>query len=168
MKRVLVLGPSGSGTSTFSKKLADILQIPCIHMDLHYWKPHWVESTKEEWNEKVKELISRDKWVMDGNYSTSLDMRLDRADTAIFLDIPRWLSLFRILKRRIDYHGRVRPDLPEGCLEKMDFDFFKWVWNYPNRSRPVVLELLTKHKSTTTVYQFASTTQAESFLDSLD
>jgi adenylate kinase family enzyme len=167
MKRVLVLGPSGSGKSTFAKALANRLGIPWICLDHHYWKPNWVETPAEEWREIVASLISRDEWVMDGNYSKTLEMRIKRADTAIFLDVPRRVSFWRVLKRRIIHRGKVRPELAEGCKEKIDLDFLQWIWGYPTRTRPAVDRILNDYLEKKTVVVLKGARQAGKFLDSM-
>ncbi|MHA2003191.1 MAG: DNA topology modulation protein [Candidatus Thorarchaeota archaeon] len=164
MKRVLVLGPSGSGKSTFAEKLADLLSVPCIHLDTHYWKPNWVETPREEWFEVVRELISQESWVMDGNYSSTLEMRIRRADTAIFLDVPRRLSFWRVFKRRVMHRGQVRPELASGCYEKIDFDFIKWIWNYPKRSRPVVEKILSENSDGKSIRILKNSKESSEFL----
>lgn len=79
---------------------------------------------------------------MDGNYSGTLDVRLEACDTVIFLDMPRLLCLWRLLKRAISYRNRSRPDMAEGCHEKLNLEFIFWVWNYASRTRPKVVEKL--------------------------
>ena len=164
MKRVLVLGPSGSGKSTFAERLADLLGVPCIHLDSHYWKPNWVETPKEEWFEVVRELILQNQWVMDGNYSSTLEMRIKRADTAIFLDVPRRISFWRVFKRRLLHRGQVRPELAPGCYEKIDLDFIRWIWNYPKRSRPVIDKVLSQNSGSKTIIVLKNPREATKFL----
>jgi adenylate kinase family enzyme len=167
MKRVLVLGPSGSGKSTFAEKLADLLVVPCIHLDTYYWKPNWLETPQQEWFEVVRELISRESWVMDGNYSSTLEMRIKRADTAIFLDVPRRLSFWRVFKRRMVHRGQVRPELAPGCYEKIDLDFIRWIWNYPKRSRPVIDKILSENSDGKTIHILKNANEASDFLSML-
>ncbi|MFX1369943.1 MAG: AAA family ATPase [Promethearchaeota archaeon] len=168
MKRVLVLGPAGSGKSTFAENLAKKLDVPCIHLDSHYWRPNWIGTPKEEWPGIVQSLVAREEWVMDGNYSTSLEMRIQRADTAIFLDIPRRISYWRILKRRILHRGQVRPEMPEGCYEKIDLEFIKWIWGFPKRSRWRVLEILDAYADTVQVAILRNSREMDEFLKSID
>ena len=133
MKKILVIGCCGAGKSTLSKKLSDQLELPMIHLDKVYWKANWVESPKEEFEKKVKELIQNEAYVMDGNYSSTLAMRLKEADTLVYLDYPTWTCFWRVIKRIIKYHGTTRPDMTEGCHERFDFGFlhyvlaFKWI-----------------------------------------
>ncbi len=167
MKRVLVLGPSGSGKSTFAEKLADLLGVPCIHLDSYYWKPNWVETPEEQWFETVGELISRESWVMDGNYTSTLEMRIRRADTAIFLNVPRRLSFWRVFKRRVMHRGRVRRELAPGCYEKIDLDFIRWIWNYPLRSKPLIDRILSENSDRKTVLVLKNSRDAKEFLGQL-
>jgi adenylate kinase family enzyme len=146
MKRILIIGSAGSGKSTLAKELGKVLNLPIIHLDKYYWKPNWIPTPDDEWNQFIAEVVNQEEWIMDGNYSRTLDLRLKRADTVIFLDLPRILCLYSIFKRRIKYHGKTRPDLNEECPEKLDWEFIKWVWNYRKRSRPKILNMLEQAK----------------------
>ena len=167
MKRLLILGPSGSGKSTLAQRLGRILRIPIIHLDQHYWKPNWVETPEEEWRTKVMSLVSAESWVMDGNYTSTLKLRASKADTIIFIDIPRKLSYLRVFARFLRFRGETRPDLTEDCPEKIDWDFIRWIWNYPNTRRPVILRFLEKQKSTKNVFILRGQREIEEFLSSL-
>ncbi|MCK4339248.1 MAG: DNA topology modulation protein [Candidatus Cloacimonetes bacterium] len=142
MNKILILGSSGSGKSTFAKKLGELLNIEVVHLDLHYWKPNWINTPREEWKEKLKVLLQKDCWIMDGNYASSLDLRLKHADTVIFLNSKRFFCLWRCFKRFVKFRGRVRSDLAVGCYEKFDLEFFKWIWNYPKDIKPHILKML--------------------------
>lgn len=142
LNRILVLGPSGAGKSSFARELGKILDIETIHLDSHYWQPHWNSTPPEEWHKKLKDLLKKDRWVMDGNYPDSLPLRLEYANTAIFLDCGRVQSLQRCVIRFLKYRGQSRPELAPGCYEKIDWDFLKWIWNYPRDVKPRVMEAL--------------------------
>jgi adenylate kinase family enzyme len=135
-RRWLILGSGGAGKSTFARRLGQLLGLPVIHLDLHYWNPGWVETEKAAWAEKVTKLASQDAWVMDGNYSGTLDIRLPRAETVILLDPPPWRCVWRIYKRR--YFSNDRPDIPKDCPDRIDLLFLWWVASYRWRSRPRV------------------------------
>lgn len=130
-----MVGSGGAGKSTFSKRLGDLLGIDVIHLDQVYWRPGWVDTPKDEWAATVSKLLEGDAWIMDGNFGGTRQMRLDACDTAIWLDMPRRLCIYRILKRAVLYRGRHRPDMAEGCNERLDWEFIRWVWNYPKRAR---------------------------------
>ena len=142
MERVLVIGAGGAGKTTLASVVAKRLDLPLIHLDAHYWRPGWTPTPVEEWERVVEALIARPRWVMDGNYGGTLEMRLDACDSVIFLDLPRHVSLWRILKRWARYWRRTRPDVAPGCPERLTWEFLRWVWTYPERRRGKILERL--------------------------
>jgi adenylate kinase family enzyme len=168
MRRVLVIGSGGAGKSTFARRLGGRLGLPVIHLDREYWRAGWVEPPKDEWRRRVEELCAGESWVMDGNYSGTLDVRLGACDTVVLLDLPRLLCLWRVARRAFRYRGSSRPDMGEGCPEQLNKDFLVfllWVWNYPRRSRPKVLERLGEHSGARQIYVLRSSAEAEEFLE---
>jgi len=141
-RRILVIGCSGAGKSTLAKAIAARHQLPLIHLDRSYWRPGWVAPSEAEWAAEIERLIAEPAWVMDGNFSSTMPRRAEFADAIVFLDLPRWLCLLRVLRRMVLGYGRDRPDVAPGCPERFDWAFLKWVWNYPTRSRPKTLALL--------------------------
>ena len=139
LERILIMGCSGAGKSTFSKELGFILNLPIYHLDKIYWGEGWepIESCKFE--EEICKITLESRWIIDGNFRKTMDIRLRAADTIIFFDLPRYLCLFRVIKRRIRYHGKTRPDMNEGCKEKIDPEFLKWIWNFNKINRPEIL-----------------------------
>ena len=168
MKRVLVIGPGGSGKSTFARRLGQVLGIEVKHLDRFYWRAGWTKPSNEEWLQTVDELISGDSWIVDGNFGGTLAQRVERSDTIIFLDMPRLVCLWRVTKRRILYRNRSRPDMSEGCNEKLDLEFIDWVWNYSQRSRPKVVKLLNENSVTKKVVWLRSPADVEKFLVNLE
>lgn len=142
MRKVLVIGSGGSGKSTFARRLGTLLDLEVIHLDSIYWTAGWVEMPKPEWKRKVEELLIRNAWIIDGNYSGTLEVRLEACDTVIFLDMSRTICLWRLLKRAVLYRNVRRPDMAEGCPEKLNWEFIKWVWGYRERTRPKIIKLL--------------------------
>lgn len=135
MKRVLVIGSGGSGKSTFSRQLGEVTGLPVVHLDKLYWHPGWVKTPRDEWIDIVQSEIDKQEWIMDGNFGNTREMRMHAADTIILLDLPRWLCMYRILKRTVTYRNGTRPDMADGCHEKFDPEFVLWVWNYPKAGR---------------------------------
>ena len=164
MKRILVIGSGGAGKSTVATKLGQLLDLEVNHLDKFYWRPGWIETPPDEWLQIVTELINRDSWIIDGNYGGTLELRMQRADTIVFLDMPRLLCTWRILKRNLRYRRGGRPDMTEGCLEKLDPEFVSWVWNYSRRTRPKVVELISKHRREKRVVWLRSTAEVRKFL----
>lgn len=151
----------------FSRRLGEILGLPVIHLDRHFWRPGWVEPAREVWRDQVEQLLKSDRWIIDGNYSGTMELRLGSCDTVIFLDFPRHICSWRIIKRSIQYRGRSRPDIADGCPERIDLSFFKWTWNYPVRSRPGVLERLSRVSDRTNIITLRNNREVTGFLASL-
>jgi len=146
MKRVLVIGSSGSGKTTLALKMAEKLSLPLIHLDYHFWKANWEAPSDYEWRNKLKNLVQEDKWIMDGNFTSSLDIRLIRADTIVFVDLPRFTRIYRVIKRWYQNRHSERPDLPQGCKEQIDMKLLKSVWYFGKNRKPEIIKLLKQHE----------------------
>jgi adenylate kinase family enzyme len=142
VKRVMIIGSGGAGKSTLARRLGERLEIPVVHLDAHFWKPGWIPTPKAEWLETELELMRPEAWILDGNFGGSMDARLALADTVIFMDLPRLTCIARVLKRRVQHHGRSRPDMAAGCPEKIDLEFLRWIWDFPRTKRPGILKKL--------------------------
>ena len=135
MERILVLGPCGAGKSTLAAEIARRTGLPLVHLDRHYWRAGWTEPGKAEWKAEVESLIARPRWVMDGNYGGTLELRLSRADMVVDLEFPAWLCTARIILRALRHRGRVRPDMADGCPEQITGEFILYTATFPWRSR---------------------------------
>ena len=167
MKRISIVGSGGAGKSTFAHQVADILHLPVIHLDALYWQPNWVATPQDEWREKQQQFVQQESWIIDGNYTSTLDLRFAVADTIIFLDFPRFLCLYRAVKRRIQFAGKTRPDMAEGCPERIDREFFLWIWNYPNNGRVRVLKKIEQYRENRQVIILRSPRKVQQFLHTL-
>ena len=151
MRRVVILGSSGAGKSTYARALGEKLGLPVVHHDALFWRPGWVEPDPEPFRAAVAAAIAGDAWITDGNYvSRTFDLRLPRADAVIFLHQPRWLCVARILSRWIFAFGRRRPDMAEGCDENFSWDFFLWTWNFQAIHAPRILKAAEAFPTTVT------------------
>ena len=168
-RRVVVTGMAGAGKSTFSRALSAETGLPVIHLDIHFWKPGWVEPSEDEWRQEQRDLITNDEWILDGNYHATLDLRLERADTAVFLDTPWWFCAWRALVRGV----RRRPvgfQLPNGCDEpalRRWRDEWSLAWRIcrDHRSeRELELGILSRHENHVALYLLRSKTAARDFL----
>ncbi len=167
MKRVLVIGSGGSGKSTFAIQLAERTGLPLIHLDAEFWQPGWVETPKEEWTAKVEQLISEQRWIMDGNFGGTMERRIEACDTVVFLDISRWVCLWRVILRRVRNHGRARADMTPGCNEKLDWSFLWWILFYPEQRRRKILKRLAILRPDQRAVVLGNTKEVESFLRSV-
>ena len=128
MKKVIVAGVSaGAGKSTFAINLGNRLNIHVHHLDSYYWKPGWIERDPEEFTDAQHQLVGGDTWIIEGNYASSMEIRMAEADTFIYLELPLRVCIYRVLKRWIRNYGKTRPDMGAGCPEKMDKEFLKFI-----------------------------------------
>jgi adenylate kinase family enzyme len=143
VQRVAVIGCGGSGKTSLSRELGQLLALPVVHLDSQYWRSIGgmrVESTPEQWAARHRELIATDHWVVDGMKLGVLAERLQRADTVVYLDLPTHACLSGIARRRIRYRGEMRPDL--GVYDRISWEFLRWIYSFRRRQRPRILDLL--------------------------
>ena len=160
----MLIGSGGAGKSTLAKKLNDVTGIPLIHLDKHFWNPDWVETEKEKWTQLVMEIAEKETWIIDGNYGGTMDIRLARASTVIFMNLSGWLCTLRVMKRLIQSYGKTRPDMAKGCRERFSWNFMKYVWNYPKTRKPKILQKLSGLPKETQVFILKSPGEVRSFL----
>lgn len=166
-KRIMIIGSCGSGKTTLATQLGKKTNIPVIHLDREYWQAGWVETPKELWIEKQRKLLLGDCWIVDGSYGGTLHIRLEKADTVIFLDYNRYLCLYRVLKRWISNMGKVRADMADGCIEKIDLPFIKFVWRFPVDSRNEIINKLNEYNGVN-IISFRNPKETKCFLRSLN
>lgn len=159
------MGSPGTGKSTLAKRLHDVLGLPLIHLDQCYWKPNWQKREESEWHEIVANLVKGDEWIIDGNHRKTFELRLPTADVIIFLDIPRAICCWRVLKRIIKKN---RQDRIEGCEERIDLEFLIWIlWKFPQVSKKKILKRLEEVKHKKKVFILKSSKDIEEFINSL-
>ena len=142
-KRILVLGSSGSGKTTFARQLHELLGIELIHLDTHFWKPGWISTPVEIWREHVATLAARPAWIMDGTYEQSLDLRMPRADFVVVLERSRLQCLFRVVKRKLTNDSDARTDAP--ARQPVGPDFVRYIWRHATVTRPVIYKSIQKY-----------------------
>ncbi|HET6499949.1 MAG TPA: DNA topology modulation protein FlaR [Amycolatopsis sp.] len=114
-----------------------------FHLDRHYWRPGWVPAPDDEFRATQCALVAGERWIIDGNYSSSLDLRLPAADTIVFFDFPRRRCLLRVAVRTA--RGWGRDGQAPGCFERIDLAFLRWMWHWHRDTRPRVLARLAEH-----------------------
>ncbi|KMJ57333.1 topology modulation protein [Bacillus sp. LL01] len=129
MKRIMVIGASaGVGKSTFANRLGKALDIDVFHLDAFFWKSGWVEASLEEFTNAQQEMIKKNNsWIVEGNYTATFDIRAEKADTIIYLELPLRVCLYRVIKRWLTNLGKRRPDLGGECTERMEWSFLKFI-----------------------------------------
>ena len=161
MKKIIVIGCPGSGKSRFSIALHEITNIPLFHLDMMYWNPDKTTVEKNVFLDRLAHVLDKESWIIDGNYASSLEMRMEACDTVVFLDYPVDVCLGGIKERM----GKKRPDMPWVETEE-DEEFIEFVKTYGKKNRPAVIELLEKYKNKN-VLVFESRNEADDFLSCL-
>ena len=139
MKKVIVIGCPGSGKSTVSRVLHNKTGIPLYHLDMMYWNADKTTVEKSVFLERLSAVLEKDEWIIDGNYGSTMELRMTACDTVIFLDYPLDVCLDGIRERR----GKPRSDMPWIETEE-DAEFIEFIKNYNEQQKPKVLELLEK------------------------
>jgi len=142
MQKIMVIGSCGAGKSTLAKQISQKKNLPLIHLDKIYWKPGWIESSKEEFTKAQIEALAGQQWVVDGNYGGTYEIRIPRADTIVWLDLAMPICFYRVLKRTIKNYGKTRDDLGEGCPERFDLEFLHYVASFPWAGRRRIVKKL--------------------------
>lgn len=147
MKRISVIGCPGVGKTTFSRELARVTGLPLIHLDLMYHdRSHSYQTDTDSWRASVLNETKKKCWIIDGNYQSTFDARLPKSDTIIFLDYPAYLSVWRAIKRRIEFRKSVRQDMPSTWEEKLDWKFFLFILKFNRTVAPKIRRLLKTHE----------------------
>ena len=135
-RRILVLGSPGSGKTYLALHLSRRLELEPIHLDKYFWKPGWVPTPREEWRTVQAGLVSRNSWIMDGTYESTLDMRLPACDAILIVERGPIACTWGVIKRKLTIDDHARPDAPPG--QPIDWPFLKYIWRYPFVTRPLV------------------------------
>ncbi len=162
MDKIIVIGSPGAGKSTFSRRLKDILGLPLYHLDMIWHKPDKTNITKEEFDRRLGEILAADKWIIDGNYQRTIEMRLEKCDTVFLLDFPLEVCLAGA-RARI---GKKRDDMP-WVEEELDEEFRQWIIDFPVMKLPEIYEILDKYAGKNIII-FKSRQEAETYLEKLN
>ncbi len=135
MHRIMIIGNPGSGKSTLARAMGHQLGLPVTHIDQLQFKRGWGEADPDERDASVRVVVAGPSWVIDGNYSSTIEDRMARADTLIWLDIALWRRLGRVARRTWRFYGQSRPDLPEGCPERFSPEFLHYILTSNARQR---------------------------------
>lgn len=162
MRKIIVIGCPGSGKSTLSRELHSKMNIPLYHLDMMYWNPDKTKVEKSVFLNNLSDIFEKDSWIIDGNYGSTMELRMQKCDTVIFLDYPLDICLKGIKERQ----GKPRSDMPWINTENDDLDFIEFIKNYNIESRPKVLELIEQHQDKN-IFVFKSREEASDFLKSI-
>lgn len=175
LERIVIIGSSGAGKSTFAQELGAILGIEVVHLDRYFWQPGWKEYPRKA-RLQIQQLLleEKDGWIIEGTYLSSSDNRLKAADTIIFLDIPWFVCLWRVIIRHITMHRKpTRFDLPEGSTDRMTLSSLFKILAFPLRDRRLLQQKIKDIRAQEgqpakrTIYTFRSRRSSERFLQRL-
>lgn len=164
--RVAVIGCPGSGKTTLSCTLGQLLGLPVTHLDKVLWDKNWQMLPYEKREEIHGEIIARDSWLIDGMWRSHLAQRFQRATLVIFLDYRRSVSFTRAVRRFFKYRNTQRADIASGCLEKLDGYFLKYIWTFRRRVRPEILQLRAQHPDVQ-IISLSNPRQTQQFVERL-
>ncbi len=158
-RKVLVIGCPGAGKSTFARKLGAVTGLPVYHLDLVWHKADKTTVTKEEFDQRLEEILGREEWIIDGDYQRTLETRIKACDAVIFLDFPLEVCLAGVRSRV----GQKREDMP--WIEKeFDEEFRQWILKFPLERRPFICELLERYQKERQILIFKSREEADRYL----
>ena len=163
MQRILIIGNSGSGKTTFAKQLAEKLRLPLVHLDKLFWNGNWEHVSREEFDALLQAELDKPQWIIDGNFDRTLPHRLQYCDHVFFFDLPTWVCLWGITKRVFTNYGKTRQDMGGNCPERFDRNktaLCRSVLSFNRQHRQSYYQLL-KNRNVTI---FRSRKQADDFL----
>lgn len=165
MNKVSVIGCPGAGKTTFARELASSTELPLIHLDrIYHDQSYSYHTDTESWRSRVLGEAKKKRWIIDGNYKSTFDIRLPASDTIIFLDYPTHISLWRAMKRRIHFRTRVREDMPPTWKEKLGWDFFVFIVKFNQAVAPRLRQLLESYPEKEVII-LRSPRQAKTYLE---
>ncbi|MDO4650729.1 MAG: adenylate kinase [Eubacteriales bacterium] len=161
MEKVMVIGCPGSGKSTLSIELSRITRLPLYHLDMMYWNSDRTTVEKSVFLQRLQQVLKEDRWIIDGNYASTMEMRMQCCDTVIFLDYPTDICFEGVRSRR----GKPRADMPWiESEDEEDSEFMELISNYNDVNRPHVLNLLDQYQ-TKNIVVLHNREQAKIFLN---
>lgn len=168
VKKIAVIGCSGSGKTYVSFKLAAKLKLPIYHLDQYAWKPGWEKVDFEELSRVHHDLCQKDSWIIEGIYFKLLHERIEAADAIIFLNMPRYICIYNVIKRAIINHGMITPGNPEGCHQKIFsfkfIEFLQWIWLFNDKHQQKIFDALNLVQNSKHIYILKSMQEVNDFI----
>ena len=167
MERVMIIGCGGAGKSTLARKLGEKTGLPVVHLDQIWWAPgNWQHVSREEFDVQLAAELAKPRWILDGNFNRTIEIRLQRCDTVIYLDFNRFACLKNWVGRVIRNWGHARADMAPGCNEWFDPEMLGWIWNFNRHNRERYYRLLTEVEGVNIII-LKNRHQVERFLQNL-
>lgn len=164
--KIAITGNPGSGKSTLAQQLGELLNLPVYHLDYYFWKPGWQEPDRADFERIHNELCDRDTWIIEGVATRFLDYRATQADIVIFLDIPTYLCLYRVLKRAYIHFGKEHFASPKGCPERgPDWKFIQFILTFWYRRRPTIIEIIERYRIIKKIFVVKNSQEVEQLME---
>ena len=162
MLKVIVIGCPGAGKGTFARKLRDVTGLPLYYLDMLWHKPDQTNISREEFDIRLYEMVKTDRWIIDGNYLRTLEMRLNECDTVFFMDYPLEICLEGAASRI----GKKREDMP-WIETEFDEEFKQWITDFSKDQLPQIYELLEKYQDGRNIIIFKSREEADDYIENV-
>jgi len=167
MERIAIIGCSDGGKSSLARRLGERLGLPVIHLDVLFWRPGWIESEDDPFRRRLARALAPGRWVADGNVPRlAADLHLAQAQLIVWIDQPRLLCLWRVFWRALTERGGRRADMAEGCDERIDLDFYLYVWRWNADTRPAIEAAIALHAPRTPTVRLRSDREIAAWLTS--
>lgn len=169
MDRIMIVGQPGSGKSTLARQLGARTGLPVIHTDQIQWLPGWIEQDRDERTRLCIEAANADRWIFEGGHSATWRQRISRADMLIWLDRPVALRLWRVLRRSVRGRGQTRPDLPDGCPERLRLlpEFLRYIWTIRHTAGAAIARLVASPPDGCAIVRLRSDQEVHDFVHHL-
>ena len=136
MERIMIIGCGGAGKSTLARVLGEKTGLPVVHLDQIWWATgNWEHISRESFDERMAEEMEKPRWIIDGNYNRTIQQRIARCDTVIYLDFSRFACLWSWIGRVLKNWGTTRQDMGPDCREWFDPEMAGWIWNFNKTHR---------------------------------
>lgn len=162
MKKVIVIGCPGSGKTTFSEKLSQCTGLPLYYLDAIWHKPDRTHISREEYDARLAEILAEEEWIIDGNYSRTVEVRMQACDTVFLFDLPTETCIQGATERL----GKARYDVPWIDTE-LDPKLKQEIEDFPIKTLPTIYELVDRYSKNKQIIVFKSRVQADDYLNSL-
>ena len=159
MNKIIVIGCSGSGKTTFAEKLNKCTGLPLFHLDAIWHKPDKTHISREEFDERLREILTSPEWIIDGNYSRTIEMRFKECDTVFLFDLPTEVCVQGVTERI----GKKRPDMP-WIETELDAEFETFIRDFPETTLPKIYDLIEKYKEQKQIVIFKSREDADDYI----
>lgn len=163
MEKVIIIGCPGSGKTTFAAKLNKTTGLPLYHLDAIWHKPDKTHISREAFDERIKEILNTNRWIIDGNYNRTIEVRLEQCDTVFLFDLPVEVCLQGAIERI----GKPSYDLP-WVENELDPKFKDFINDFSKTSLPKIYELINKNKQLKQIIIFKSREEADDYILNLE